>query len=156
PSRRSSSRRCARIKWNARPSVTFDHIAVVGAGAWGTALANVIAHAGRPVLLAARDRAAAEVIVEKRESSRLPSVRIDEKVGVAPLGLEVGRYDVILLAVPSQELRAAAQAIAPELKHGTPVIACAKGIERGTHKFMTEVIAEACPAARPAILSGPS
>jgi glycerol-3-phosphate dehydrogenase (NAD(P)+) len=136
--------------------MAFDHIAVVGAGAWGTALANTIARAGRPVLLAARDLAVADAIVEKRESPRLPGVRLDEKVGVAPLGPEVGRYDVVLLAVPSQELRAAARAIAPELKHGTPVIACAKGIERGTHKFMTEVIAEACPAARPAILSGPS
>jgi glycerol-3-phosphate dehydrogenase (NAD(P)+) len=108
------------------------------------------------VLLAARGRAAADEIVEKRESPRLPGVRLDKRVGVAPLGPEVGRYDAILLAVPSQELRAAARAIAPELKHGTPVIACAKGIERGTHKFMTEVIAEACPAAQPAILSGPS
>jgi glycerol-3-phosphate dehydrogenase (NAD(P)+) len=46
--------------------------------------------------------------------------------------------------------------IAPALAHGTPVIACAKGIERGTHKFMTEVIAECAPSALPAILSGPS
>jgi glycerol-3-phosphate dehydrogenase (NAD(P)+) len=136
--------------------MAFDHIAVVGAGAWGTALANTIARAGRPVLLAARDRTAAEALVEKHESPRLPGVRLDERVGVAPLGRQVGRYDVILLAVPSQELRAAAAAIAGELRHGTPVIACAKGIERGTHKFMTEVIAEACPAAQPAILSGPS
>ena len=47
-------------------------------------------------------------------------------------------------------------AIAPALREGTPVIACAKGIERGTHRFMTEVIAESAPAAQPAILSGPS
>src|SRR5256886_14116457 len=55
----------------------------------------------------------------------------------------------------SQHLRAAARAIAPALREGTPVIACAKGIERGTHRFMTEVIAEAAPTALPAILSGP-
>src|SRR5256886_10994636 len=53
-------------------------------------------------------------------------------------------------------MRAAAGAIAPSLRDGTPVIACAKGIERGTHRFMTEVIAEAAPTALPAILSGPS
>jgi len=58
--------------------------------------------------------------------------------------------------VPSQQLRDAARAIAPELRKGTPVIACAKGIERRTHKFMTEVIAECAPSALPAILSGPS
>jgi glycerol-3-phosphate dehydrogenase (NAD(P)+) len=136
--------------------MAFDHIAVVGAGAWGTALANAIARAGRAVLLAARDRAGADVLVDRRESPRLPGVRLDERVGIAPLGAEVGHYDVILLAVPSQHLRAAASVIAPALREGTPVIACAKGIERGTHRFMTEVIAESARAALPAILSGPS
>jgi glycerol-3-phosphate dehydrogenase (NAD(P)+) len=72
------------------------------------------------------------------------------------VGTELARYDAVLLAVPSQQTRAAAVAIAPALRQGTPVIACAKGIERGTHRFMTEVIAEAAPAALPAILSGPS
>ena len=134
----------------------FDRIAVVGAGAWGTALANVIARAGRAVLLATRDRAGAEALASRRESPRLPGVRLDERVGVAPAGAEVGRYDAVLLAVPAQRLREAARTIAPELAAGTPVIACAKGIERGTHKFMTEVIAESARAARPAILSGPS
>ena len=136
--------------------MSFEHIAVVGAGAWGTALANVIARAGRNVLLATRDRAGAEALTARRESPRLPGAHLDERVGVAPLAPEVGRYDAILLAVPSQQLRDAARAIAPELRKGTPVIACAKGIERRTHKFMTEVIAETAPAALPAILSGPS
>jgi glycerol-3-phosphate dehydrogenase (NAD(P)+) len=61
-----------------------------------------------------------------------------------------------LLAVPAQQLRAALTMITPALAGGTPVIACAKGIERGTHKFMTEVIAECAPSVLPAILSGPS
>jgi glycerol-3-phosphate dehydrogenase (NAD(P)+) len=136
--------------------MSFEHIAVVGAGAWGTALANVIARAGRNVLLATRDRAGAEALTARRESPRLPGAHLDERVGVAPLAPEVGRYDAILLAVPSQQLRDAARAIAPELRKGTPVIACAKGIERRTRKFMTEVIAESARAALPAILSGPS
>src|SRR5215468_9290716 len=136
--------------------MAFDHIAVVGAGAWGTALANAIARTGRAVLLATRDRASADVLVKARESPRLPGVRLHEHVGIAPVGADVGRYDVILLAVPSQQMRGAAGAIAPALREGTPVIACAKGIERGTRKFMTEVIAESAPAALPATLSGPS
>jgi glycerol-3-phosphate dehydrogenase (NAD(P)+) len=136
--------------------MSFDRIAVVGAGAWGCALANVIARAGRSVLLAARDRAGADLLVNLRESPRLPGLRLHEHVGVAPLSEDVGRYDAILLAVPSQHLREAAEVIAPQLAKGTPVIACAKGIERGTHKFMTEVIAECARGARPAILSGPS
>jgi glycerol-3-phosphate dehydrogenase (NAD(P)+) len=136
--------------------MAFDRIAVVGAGAWGSALANVIARAGRNVLLATRDRTGADILVNRRESPRLPGLRLDERVGIAPLSAEVGRYDAILLAVPSQQLREAARAVAPELRKGTPVIACAKGIERGTHKFMTEVIADSARTARPAILSGPS
>src|SRR6266540_1114344 len=136
--------------------MTFDRIAVVGAGAWGTALANVIARAGRTVLLAARHRAAADLLAKRRESPRLPGLQIDARVEIAPVGSELARYDAVLLAVPSQQMRAAAGAIAPALRRGTPVIACAKGIERGTHRFMTEVIAEAAPGALPAILSGPS
>jgi glycerol-3-phosphate dehydrogenase (NAD(P)+) len=64
--------------------------------------------------------------------------------------------DIILIATPAQNLREAVTALAPHLANATPVIACAKGIERGTHKFMTEVIAESAPHANPAILSGPS
>jgi glycerol-3-phosphate dehydrogenase (NAD(P)+) len=63
--------------------MAFDRIAVVGAGAWGTALANAIARAGRAVLLATRDRAGADVLVEARESPRLPGVRLHEHVGRA-------------------------------------------------------------------------
>jgi glycerol-3-phosphate dehydrogenase (NAD(P)+) len=136
--------------------MAFDRIAVVGAGAWGTALANVIARAGRTVLLAARHRAAADVLAKRRESPRLPGLQIDTRVEIAPMGPELARYDAVLLAVPSQQMRAAAGAVAPALRDGTPVIACAKGIERGTHRFMTEVIAETAPTALPAILSGPS
>jgi glycerol-3-phosphate dehydrogenase (NAD(P)+) len=136
--------------------MTFDHIAVVGAGAWGTALANVIARAGRAVLLATRDQASADLLEASRESPHLPGVKLDDRVGVAAAGEAAGRYDVILLAVPSQQMRAATALLAPTLAARTPVIACAKGIERGTHKFMTEVIAESAPNALPAILSGPS
>ncbi len=62
----------------------------------------------------------------------------------------------ILIAVPAQNLRAATTALAPHLKDGTALIATAKGIERGTQKFMTEIIAETAPRAAAAILSGPS
>ena len=135
---------------------TFEHVAVVGAGAWGTALANVILRAGRTVTLCARDAAGAAAIAVRRESPHLPGTRLDERVRVVAASVETGRHDAILLAVPSQHLRAAVVMIAPTLAAGTPVVACAKGIERGTRKFMTEVIAESAPSAVPAILSGPS
>jgi glycerol-3-phosphate dehydrogenase (NAD(P)+) len=131
-----------------------ERIAVVGAGAWGTALANVIARAGRVVTLLARDPALAAAIVSRGESPRLPGVKLDERVAVAALATGKIEDDAVLLVVPAQTLRAAVGelVVAP----GTPVVACAKGIERGTRRFMTEIIAECLPAAIPAILSGPS
>ncbi|MEA2906342.1 MAG: glycerol-3-phosphate dehydrogenase [Alphaproteobacteria bacterium] len=136
--------------------MTLEHVAVIGAGAWGSALANVIARAGRTVTLCARGPATAAAIAARRASPHLPEVQLDDRVRVVEASAEAGRHDAILLAVPSQQLRAAAAMIAPALASGTPVIACAKGIERGTHKFMSEVIAESAPAALAAILSGPS
>ena len=135
--------------------MSFEHIAVVGAGAWGSALASAIARAGRTVTLLARDPTAAGIIDKARESPRLPGVSLDERVCVASMDA-VAHCDAMLLVVPAQHLRAVARALAPALVRGTPVIACAKGIERGTHKFMTEVIAEVMLGAVPAILSGPS
>jgi glycerol-3-phosphate dehydrogenase (NAD(P)+) len=137
--------------------MAFERIAIVGAGAWGAALANALARAGRSVTLLSRDQASAAAIAQARESPRLPGSRIEGQVAVAAAsGAAVSSQDAILLAVPSQQLRTAASSLAPMLAPGMPVIACAKGIERGTHKFMTEVIAQCAPAARPAILSGPS
>jgi glycerol-3-phosphate dehydrogenase (NAD(P)+) len=137
--------------------MAFDRIAIVGTGAWGTALANTLARAGRSVTLLSRDQASADAIAAARASPRLAGSRIDDKVKIAATDAAVlSSQEAILLAVPSQHLRAAAVRIAAALKPDTPVIACAKGIERGTRKFMTEVIAQCAPSAVPAILSGPS
>jgi glycerol-3-phosphate dehydrogenase (NAD(P)+) len=131
---------------------SFDQVAVVGAGAWGVALANVMARTGRSVTLVARDRAAAEALARERVSARLPGIAIDARVQVA--GALTGAPAAILLAVPAQALRpvAATLQVAPT----TPLIVCAKGIEQHTLRFMSEVIAETQPQAVPAILSGPS
>ena len=133
-----------------------ERIAVIGAGAWGTALANVIARAGRTVTLCARDAAIAKSVMAERESPRLPGVRIDERVALAALAGGAPQGDAILVVVPAQALRAAVCDLTGAVAPGTPVVACAKGIERGTGRFMTEIIAASLPAAVPAILSGPS
>lgn len=133
-----------------------DRIAVIGAGAWGTALANVIARAGRAVTLFARDNAAAAAMAAARESRRLPGVPIDERVAIAALTEYRPETDAVLIAVPAQALRDTVTGLAAVIAAGTPVITCAKGIERTTRRFMTEIIAECLPEAVPAILSGPS
>jgi len=135
---------------------SFSSVAVIGAGAWGTALAGVAARAGRDVTLYARDAAGAAQISATRKNAKLPELRLDANVRVTSDIALAARAAIILIATPAQSLRVAVTALAPHLGSGKPVIATAKGIERGTHKFMTEVIAETAPDARPAILSGPS
>src|SRR5262249_20830407 len=92
----------------------------------------------------------------KRESQFLPGVRLDEHIKVTSNLDEAARAEAILLVVPAQAMRAVVSALAKSLAGAIPLVACAKGIEHGTHKFMTEIISECAPKAVPAILSGPS
>ena len=135
---------------------TIHHIAVLGGGAWGTALAQTCARAGRRVMLWEFDAGNAEHLASKRESRFLPGVRLEDRIAVTRDLAQAARAQAILLVVPAQALRAVCTSLANLLSGPTPLIACAKGIEHGTHKFMTEVIAECAPKATPAILSGPS
>jgi glycerol-3-phosphate dehydrogenase (NAD(P)+) len=135
---------------------SFKSVAVIGAGAWGTALAGVAARAGRAVILFARNAESAAAIAATRQNPKLPGAPLDASVSVTSDVALAARADIIVIATPAQHLREAVTALAPHLASATPVIASAKGIERGSHKFMTEVIAEAAPNAIPAILSGPS
>jgi glycerol-3-phosphate dehydrogenase (NAD(P)+) len=134
----------------------FKSVAVIGAGAYGTALACAAARAGREVTLFARDATAAAQMKATRQNAKLPGIGLDAAIDITDDVATASRADVVLLATPAQNLRNAAIALAPLLRPSTPVIACAKGIEHGTHRFMTEVIAEAIPNATPAILSGPN
>jgi glycerol-3-phosphate dehydrogenase (NAD(P)+) len=134
---------------------SFNSIAVVGAGAWGTALAGVAARAGRNVILCVRGAETAKAIASKRSNPKLPGFTLNAAIEVTDNLKRAATADAILIATPAQNLRAAVSALAPHLTDGKPLVACAKGIERGTHKFMTEVIAEAAPKARATILSGP-
>jgi glycerol-3-phosphate dehydrogenase (NAD(P)+) len=134
----------------------LDRITVLGAGSWGSALSNAIARAGRSVTLWARDPAHAATLTHDRESPYLPGIKLEAEIAITASLHEAAQADAILIVVPAQAMRTVATALSGELKAGIPVIACAKGIERGSGKFMTEVIAECAPRARPAILSGPS
>jgi glycerol-3-phosphate dehydrogenase (NAD(P)+) len=134
---------------------SFKSVAVIGAGAWGTALAGVAARAGREVMLCARDAESANNIAATRANPRLPGVKLDAAISMTSDIAHAATADIVLIATPAQNLREAAAALAPYLSEAKPVIACAKGIERGTHQFMTEVIAATAPHVTPAILSGP-
>jgi len=136
--------------------MTFNHIGVIGGGDWGSALALTCLRAGRTVTLYEQDAANAAHLKNKRESLYLPGVAIDTRIALADALADAARADAILLVVPAQAARTVATALAPLIAARTPVIVCAKGIERGSKKFMHEVIAECVPNATPAILSGPS
>jgi glycerol-3-phosphate dehydrogenase (NAD(P)+) len=135
---------------------SFQSVSVIGAGAWGTALAGVAARAGRDVMLYARSTQSAAAIAATHVNPKLSGAPFDASVNVTHDIAVTARADIILIATPAQNLREAVAVLAPHLAAATPVIACAKGIERGTHQFMTEVIAQTAPDAIPAILSGPS
>lgn len=120
---------------------TSPAIAVLGAGAWGQALACVAARAGRPTVL----------------WSRTPKATPASPLITATTDLsEAARAPIVLAVVPAQALRGVMEALALVARPGTAVVVAAKGIERGSGRFMTEVVAEAAPALVPAILSGPS
>jgi glycerol-3-phosphate dehydrogenase (NAD(P)+) len=136
--------------------MTIARIAVLGGGAWGTALAQTCARAGRSVTLWEFEPGNAEHLETKRESKFLPGVQLEDGIKVTRDLGEAARAEAILLVVPAQAMRSVCTALAKLLHDGTSLIACAKGIEHGTHKFMTEIIAECAPKAVPAILSGPS
>ncbi|MCW3474608.1 NAD(P)H-dependent glycerol-3-phosphate dehydrogenase [Limobrevibacterium gyesilva] len=126
-----------------------NEVAVVGAGAWGTALALQAARAGRMVTLWARDPARAAAIAATRENPRLPGVRLPESIRVTA-ALPAG--ELVLLAVPAQHLRG----IAAQLPPGGPLVVCAKGVEAGTHLLPLEVLAQVLPGRLAAVLTGPS
>src|SRR6516164_6336648 len=98
----------------------FNSAAVIGAGAWGTALADVARRAGREVVLYARDAAHAARIAATRNNPKLPGVQIAADVTVTHDLALAACADVLLLAVPAQHLREAARALAPHLAPAKP------------------------------------
>jgi glycerol-3-phosphate dehydrogenase (NAD(P)+) len=130
-------------------------IGVAGAGAWGLALANAAAAAGRTVTLWGRDEAQIRAIATTRRSDRLPGVDLARAVEATSDLEDFARCDVILVATPAQASREVAMRLA-SVPGTAPLVACAKGVERATHAFMTEILAGAAPGRPTAVLSGPS
>jgi len=126
----------------------MSSILVVGAGAWGTALALHLAREGRPVTLWARNPAP---ILADRRSPRLPGHRLPDPVVVTGR-LDAKPFDAALLAVPVQHMAA----VAAGLPGRTPVVACAKGVEAGTLRLPLEILADLHPGRPAAVLTGPN
>jgi glycerol-3-phosphate dehydrogenase (NAD(P)+) len=130
---------------------------VIGGGAWGTALAQVCARAGLETTLWAREAdVVSSVNVSHENTSFLPGVELDPAIRATGDLADLAGSDLVLAVAPAQHLRAALMAFAPHVRSGLRILLCAKGVEQGSLKLMTQVLAEAIPQAQPAVLSGPS
>ncbi|QPK80085.1 NAD(P)-dependent glycerol-3-phosphate dehydrogenase [Corynebacterium lizhenjunii] len=136
------------------------HVAVMGAGSWGTTLAKVFADAGNPVRLWARRAELAHTIeTTRRNADYLPDFELPEGLSVTTDASAALRgADIVVLGVPSQSLRANVAAWAPLLPADSTVVTISKGVETGTLKRMSEVVVDAAGVEpeRVAVLSGPN
>ncbi len=135
----------------------MTRIGVIGAGAWGTALALAVRRAGNETVLYAREPSTVAVIQDTHENSVfLPGVPIHSEIhATGDLG-RAAKAGIVLLAAPAQHLRTTCQALAPHIKPATPLLICAKGIEEKSGALMSEILAETLPDMPCAVLSGPT
>lgn len=135
----------------------MSKIAVIGAGAWGTALAIVGARSDCEVGLWARESDVVDSIkADRRNAVFLPEHDIPEAVRpTTDLGEAAADAELVLLVTPAQHVRSMARALG-SLPDAPPLVICAKGIDRETGQLMTEVIGETLPGRPVAVLSGPT
>ena len=136
----------------------MSRIAILGGGAWGTALALTAARVGHDARLWARDANTVEAVNARGENPAfLPGVKFDVKIsaGIEPETAMQGA-SLILAVIPAQSLRVALEQLAPAVPAGVPLVLCAKGIERASGKLLSQVAAGLLPGNPVAVLSGPS
>lgn len=137
--------------------MAIDSIGVIGGGAWGTALAQTQALAGRRVTLWAREaETVADINTRHVNRAFLPGVALDTRLAATAKLEDCASADAILLVCPAQHVRAVTTSLAAHGREGQPLIVCAKGVEQGTGKLMGEILAETVPHMAAAVLSGPS
>jgi len=135
----------------------YQNIGVIGGGAWGTALAQTLAMAGRDVTLWAFEEDCVNAINDTRENTIfLPGVKLNQRIRATSDIARLGDMDAVLSVAPAQHTRNILKTFVPHMKDGMPIVLCSKGIEISTRSFMSDVLAEIAPTAIPAVLSGPS
>lgn len=135
---------------------SYNTIGILGAGAWGTALAVAMQRAGREVRIWAREPDLASALSAGDGNPHfLPGIDLPSFQASNDLA-SLSEVDALLAVVPAQFARNVLTTLSPHLQDGTPILLCAKGIEQGSLKLMTDVLRESVPTAIPAVLSGPS
>ena len=129
-------------------------IAILGGGAWGTALAQAACRAGRDTILWARNADVVDSIAARHENpDYLPGIALDPAIQATGDLDRVRAADALLLVTPAQHLRETCRRL-PGIDR--PLVICSKGFETATGALMSEIVAEECPGAPIAVLSGPS
>ena len=132
------------------------HVGILGAGAFGTALAIALGQTGRRVSLWSRDPAQVALIAQTRaNAARLPGVTLPASVTPTAVLAEAAEAPILLLAVPTQSLRALASGFPSALRDRVLVVCC-KGVETGSGLLPTEVLRDVLPGAQVGVLTGPS
>jgi glycerol-3-phosphate dehydrogenase (NAD(P)+) len=136
----------------------YGRLAVVGAGAWGTALASVARRGGHDVRMWARRSDLAQEITERGTNERyLPGTSLPAGlVATTDMPATLADADAVLIVTPSKSIRQIASDMRPHMPAGVPIFVCAKGIEGGSGLLMAQVVAEAIPGHPVGVISGPT
>jgi len=132
-------------------------IGIIGGGAWGTALAQVYATAGKNVILWAREDEVISSINTRHENTPfLPGQPISTNIKATGNLADAAKADVLLIVTPAQYLRITLDHLKPHLSDATPLVICAKGVEIKTGALMSQIASEVMPKSPIAILTGPT
>jgi glycerol-3-phosphate dehydrogenase (NAD(P)+) len=135
----------------------FKHLGVMGGGAWGTALAQVLTLSGHSVKLQVREpEVALSINTQHRNHKFLPDVALSPAISASDEFAFLAGCDLILAVPPAQFMRASLEALRPHVAEDQAIILCAKGVERGTDMLMHMVLKDVMPKARAAVLAGPN
>lgn len=138
-------------------SKSIQKIGILGAGAWGTALACNARRAGRDVVLWAHETEVADAInANNMNPVFLPDIPLEPGIQATVDISDAVHADAVLIVTPAQFLRSVTDGLADKWKDGVPAVLCSKGIENDTLMMMNEVVEETLPGAPVAVLSGPT
>jgi glycerol-3-phosphate dehydrogenase (NAD(P)+) len=133
------------------------HLGIIGAGAWGTALAQVAAKAGQTVVLwALEEEVTSSINTSHQNLAFLPGIVLSDQIVATSNLADLAEVEAVLAVVPAQFMRTTLTGLSAHIRPGIPVVLCSKGIEQGSLKLMTDVLAEVLPNCVGAVLSGPS
>ncbi|ESQ84953.1 glycerol-3-phosphate dehydrogenase [Asticcacaulis sp. AC466] len=136
---------------------TFKKVGVIGAGAWGTALAQVSTLGGNAVILHAREpEVVAAINADHENRLYLGGVPLSPAITATSHFADLATCDLILAVPPAQHMRSTLTAFKPYVREGLPIVLCAKGVERGSDSLMTEVLEDVLPEAVAGVLAGPN